>query len=195
MTPPPNPPSADAPDSASPHEFTDSPTYHGGVGLVCGLISFALGTISTAAGTWPVATLAALFGVQSLVYLRYALFPELRVRLTEQGIVLGAHSGLPVSIEWSEVLDVNRSRFGRVEIRVRDEADVWRRMPRWSRWRREHFGFRPGPITLRAWQLSPDTESIFRALEDGMDEYALRAMKAQPALPGSPARDSRGAHE
>jgi hypothetical protein len=179
----------DAPDSPPPDEFTDSPTYHGSVGLVSGLIAFALGSISSAAGTWPVAGLAALFGVQSLYYLRYALFPELRVRLTEQGIELGSRTGSPLSIEWSEVLDVSRSRFGRVEIKVRDGSDVWRRLPRWGRWRREHFSLRPGPITLHGWRLTPDTESIFRALEDGMDQYALRSMKAQAALPAPPPDD------
>ncbi len=173
----------DAPDEAASLDFSDARSYYGLGGIALGVASFALGTISFAAGSWLAATLAVLFGAQSLLYLRLAVFPEVRFRLTEWGVEVGARSGSPMVIEWSEVLDVHRSRFGQIEIKVRDEAEVWRKMSRWSRWRREHFSFRPRPVTIEGWRLSPDTESIFRALEDGMDQYALRTMKAEVALP------------
>jgi hypothetical protein len=103
--------------------------------------------------------------------------------LTEQGIELGARAASPVVIAWSEVLDVSRSRFGQIDIRLREDADVWQRMSRWIRWRRKHLSFRESPYTLQGWALTPDTESIFRALEEGMDQYALRTMKADRELP------------
>jgi len=185
----------DAPDESTPLEFTDAPTYHRLSGLLLGGVSFVIANLSLAAGSWIAGTLAVLFGVQSALYLRLALWPEVRASVTEQGIVLGNRSGSPAVIDWSEVLDVTRSRFGRIEIRVRDEVDVWRRMPWWPRWRREHFSVRPGPVVLEGWRLSPDTESLLRALEDGMDRYAIRAIKAQADLPGLPPEEPRGAAE
>lgn len=170
------------PETGPPREFCDSRTYYGLWGLILGGMSVA--SINSILGIPG----AVFFGAYSLWAWGRTLFPKVRVRVTKVGIIDETFWASPGLIEWSEVLDVRPSRWGQIHIEVRKESAVLQRMSRPARiTATKLLLLGPGPTSIVCWALSSNRESILRALEDGMDEHALRTFhKEAAAAPSRP---------
>lgn len=106
-----------------------------------------------------------------------------RLRVTEEGVHDDTGWYSPGFIAWSEVANVRITNLGFIEIDLVDEDAFLSRLAPLSRIRRmqwRFFGF--GPQLIAPWGLAASRSEIFEALEGGLDEYTLRAVRRDAQL-------------
>jgi hypothetical protein len=158
-----------------------SSTFWGGWLTVSGVT--AIGLISTG---HPLAFLLALiFGFHAGFALKQLTREDPGLRITEEGVIDNSHwwhSGL---IPWHEIVDIHASRWGMIEIKLRDENQFWQRLTalqQFAHIKTQLYGFSPALIV--PWLLVGARGQIVEELQTGLDQYTLRSGAESPELPG-----------
>jgi len=134
-----------------------------------------------AGGAGPVG--AVLFGSYASWSLLRLITRRVRLRITAEGIEDTNHLGAPGLIRWEEILDVERSRWGLIEVRLHDEQAYWQRLSPFGRVaaaKMQLFGH--GPAVLNSWGLGASKRDVLEALEAGVDAHVLASARSEKAL-------------
>jgi len=141
----------------------------------------AVGLVSTG---HPLAFLLALiFGFHAGFALKQLTREDPGLRITNEGVIDNSHwwhSGL---IPWNEIVDIHASRWGMIEIKLRNESVFWQRLTplqQLAHIKTQLYGFSPALIV--PWLLVGARSQIVEELQTGLDQYTLRSGAESPAL-------------
>jgi hypothetical protein len=97
-----------------------------------------------------------------------------RLRISRDGIVDHTHLFSPGLVPWDRIVDVTPTRWGMIDIEIRDEAEFFQRA---SPLGRLVMGFHRvlglGPCLLPPWLLGMSRRHLVDVIESGMDHFAL----------------------
>jgi hypothetical protein len=108
--------------------------------------------------------------------------PRPRIRVTPEGLIDENFWYSPGLIPWDEILDVRPTRWGLIEVDLRDEDAFWRRLPALSRLARSKMqllGF--GPAVITPWGLNRSRAEVVGLLASGLDEHLIAEVKDDAA--------------
>lgn len=164
--------------SQEPIEFADSRTFYGSWCVLTGSLA-ALSTVSW--GWGPFGLIA--FGAHAGWALFRLLRRRTRLRVTEDGIVDENFWYSPGLIRWEEIVDVQPTRWGLIDVKLLDEEGFWDRQSALAqvvRMKYLFFGF--GAAAIVPWGLTGSRRSIVRAIHERFDAAAIAAMRRERAL-------------
>ncbi len=173
---------AGAPDGVDAIAIYDSRLFFGlySAGMTIAAIPCAL-----LSGFGPV--LAIILGTHALWALRRVIDRRPRLRISAEGIRDENFWYSPGMIRWDEILDVRRTRFGLIEVELRDEGAFWNRLSplrQLPRVKLALFGF--GPALITPWGLRGTTREVVGTLQQGLEQHLLDSVRReQAALPES----------
>lgn len=161
-------------------EYRDSKLFWG---AFAGLMA-VLGAVSSTVWGWGPVGLV-FFGVYTVFALTRLLSGRVRLQVGEDGIVDRTFWYSPGLIPWGEILDIRSTRFGFIEVELRDEAALLARLSplsRWARWKFPLYGL--GPAAIVPWGLEAKRSELIEVLQSAHDEFVVEATKAGHALAG-----------
>ena len=160
-------------------EFVASGFWIGWFALSC------VATIGLALTGHPIAVFFALvFGAHAVGAIKQMTRSAPGLRITEEGLLDNSHwwhSGL---IPWDEIIDVRASRWGMIEIDLRDEQAFWQRLTpiqQLAHWKSQLYGFSPALVV--PFLLEGSRSQLVDEMQAGLDQYTLRSGAQSPALP------------
>jgi hypothetical protein len=128
--------------------------------------------------------LAIAFGSHALWSLRRLLHRRPRISVSEEGIRDEKFWYSPGLIPWDEVRDVRRTRFGLVELELRDEGAFWNRLSplrQLPRVKTTLLGF--GPALVTPWGLEGSTRRVVSVIQEGLERHLLESVRSEHVLP------------
>ena len=168
------------------------------LGLYSGGMTIAAIAGALLSGWGPV--LPIIFGTHALWSLRRLFDRRPRLRVSAEGIRDENFWYSPGLIRWEEIRDVRRTRFGLIEIELRDEGAFLDRLS-WlqqlPRLKFAMFGF--GPALVTPWGFKGTTREVVTTLQQGLERYLLDSVRSEHSLlspratpaPGAQARPQR----
>jgi hypothetical protein len=157
-----------------------------GANLMIVLVCLAL-----ASGGSVVGGVGALYFGARIVYLARRLIGKVpRVLLTEDGVIDRSFFYSVGLIPWEDIVEVRHKGMGMVNVTVRDPDKLLAPlgvhqlfMIGWM----QLWGF--GPIAINSWTLDRTSRELVDLLDEGMDAYALRALRSDHELGSGADRD------
>jgi hypothetical protein len=116
-----------------------------------------------------------------------ALYRPVRLEINDDGIIDRTFWFSPGFIPWTDVLDVSPSRFGCIDLELRDEAAFWERLSplqMLARWKFPLYGL--GPAAIFSWALRGSRADIVERLEERLDNFVVAEVGAGALPPGGP---------
>jgi hypothetical protein len=168
----PVPPQPDEPDQV---EIHDSRLLYGSWCVGTAGLAAALATVS---GPGPL--LAVVFGVHAVWALRRLFDGRPRIQITSEGIVDRNFWYSPGLIRWEEIIDVYSSRFGLIEVELKNEVAFWERLSplrQIARYKLQLLGF--GPALITPWGLDRSGPEVVDLLQEGLDSHVLRSARRE----------------
>jgi hypothetical protein len=162
-------------------EFYDSRNFH----LLWLLLSAFILMICVGAG-------GAYAGLGFLLFIPHVLYAlkrlvtrRVRIRISETGILDQSMWYSPGFLPWDDILDVRKRNWGLIEIQVRDQKKLLKSQGFLKRLAMRRFRFRGySPVLVTPWALEDDRDEILQALQDGLEEFNLLAIRREKALEG-----------
>jgi len=164
--------------SGEPIEIRDSRPFYG---FWCLLTGSLAGLTAFAWGWGPIGLLV--FGLHSVWSFLRLFSRRARLCITEEGIVDANFWTSPGLIRWEEVLDVQPTRWGLIEVKLLDEQAFWSRQSFWAQLARAKlllYGYQ-GTVIV-PWGLAGSRRKLVQTLQDGLDAAEIAAMGQAVAL-------------
>ncbi len=137
----------------------------------------ALAWLSSVSWGWGLMGLA-VFGAHSAWALVGLLNRRIRLRVTEDGIVDENFWWSPGLVPWEEMLDVRATKWGLVEIDLRDKSAFFERLSPLAqlvRVKQRLSGL--GPALIVPWSLEGSKRDLLESLETGLDSSTVAAAR------------------
>ncbi|MBT8397721.1 MAG: hypothetical protein HKO65_05830 [Gemmatimonadetes bacterium] len=161
-----------------PVEFYDAPHFWWGWFLmsVLGIVAFQL---SGALGMMGLIVFAphAVYSLQRLIR------RKVRIRISPKGILEKNFWYSPGFIPWDQVLGVRKSRFGMIEIEVKNPQALLEKQTPLAELVMRRNRFRGmGLVAVLPWGLEATRTELIDAFEHGLGQYALQEVRRGKAL-------------